>query len=87
MRTNTIYFDLLPYAKELAAVGFAAPLLLSLAGKFPLRGVQLADRLDRGEAVCVQPSVSVWLPFVAAFGAFWFVPTAFAWLKSLAILS
>lgn len=87
MRTNTIYFDLLPYAKELAAVGFAAPLLLSLAGKFPLRGVQLADRLDRGEAVCVWPSASVWLPFIAAFGVFWFVPTAFAWLKSLAILS
>ena len=86
VRTNTIYFDLLPYGSQLAAVAFAAPLLIGIVGKFPYKEKQLVDRL----ADLPVKSVPVWaMPyavFAVAYGCFWFAPTVFAWVRGMGIL-
>ena len=85
-RTNTIYFNLVPYLAQLAPVAFAAPLLAGLVGKLPVKGLCLADRLDRRPAP-VQP---LWLwvygLFAACWGCVWLVPSLFGWCKTLGIL-
>lgn len=85
-RTNTVYFDLIPYLAQLAPVAFSAPIIIGLFGKFPLKGKQLFDRLC--PPAVGAPSIRLWLygTFVVTFGAFWFIPSAFAWIKTLGIL-
>ncbi len=86
IRTNTIYFDLVPYLAELAPVAFAAPLVLGIIGKFPFRGIQLFDRLNHNQEKMLSTRLWVYGLFFVGFGLFWFVPTLFAWCKMVGIL-
>lgn len=84
MRTNTIYFSLVPYLSELAPVGFSAVLLASLIGKLPLANGTLEQRFRDSGSSC-SPITSAWLCWLIAFGGFWLVPTLYGWLRSLGI--
>ena len=85
-RTNTIYFNLIPYLAELAPVAFAVPLVLGLVGKFPFKGVQLFDMLNHNQEQTSSIRLWVYGLFFVGFGLFWFAPTLFAWCKTIGIL-
>lgn len=84
VRTNTIYFSLVPYLSQLAPVGFSAVLLASLAGKLPLAGGAPENRLDAACAPC-SPTAAAWICWAVAFGGFWLAPTLYGWLRSLGL--
>ena len=85
-RTNTIYFNLIPYLAELAPVAFAVPLVLGIVGKFPFKGVQLFDMLNHNQEQTSSIRLWVYGLFFVGFGLFWFAPTLFAWCKTIGIL-
>ena len=80
-QTLAFYFALLPYVQQLAPMFFAAPLMLSLLGKFPLHGAPLSDRLGADTAFAPSLRGGVWGVCCIAFGGFFLLPVAFQWLK------
>lgn len=84
VRTNDIYFSLIPYAYRLAGVGFSAVPLAALVGKLPLRGGTLEKKLDSRAAPC-PPALYAWGVFVIGFGCFWLAPTVYGWLRSFGL--
>ena len=82
VRTNSLYFSLIPFADRLASVGFCAPLLASLIGKFPVGGHALEERIDARPAPCPL-ALYAWGCFALCWGSFWLMPTMYAWLRTL----
>lgn len=87
IRTNSIYFDLIPYLAKLTPVAFCATLLIGLIGKIPYKGKQLAEHL-----LPIETTQKVFYRgwafglFLVSFGAFWWIPSLFAWLKTMNLL-
>lgn len=81
VRTNAIYFSLVPYLERLAPVGFSASLVAFLLGSFPVGKKTLEEYLNHQETPCA-PSLYTWGCFAISWGIFWLAPTLYGWMRS-----
>lgn len=82
-QTLAFYFNLLPFSQSIAAVLFAAPLVMNIALKIPLAKGIPADTLANKAYFAPSARAAVWGIFAFGFLAIFFIPCIFQLIKCL----